>query len=289
MKFATWINKGTEESGIISEDMLSIHSFREAGLAYSTLLDFILSHNSADMECLKQLSSISGQSIDDVKLIAPIPRPHHDIICLGLNYDEHLNESTSFLDSEQERPASIYFSKRVNCAVGPDGEIQSHNDIESRLDYEAELAVIMGRTAKKVSRESAWDYVFGVCCFNDISARDLQYNHKQWYFGKSLDTFTVFGPYIVTMDEFALPLKLGIRCYVNGELRQNSDTSKMIYSIPEIISELSSGMTIDIGSIIATGTPSGVGAAFSPERCLKPGDICEMQIDGCGSLRNVVV
>ncbi|MDR2731032.1 MAG: fumarylacetoacetate hydrolase family protein, partial [Treponema sp.] len=134
----------------------------------------------------------------------------------------------------------------------------------------------------------AYNYIFGICCFNDISGRDLQNFHKQWYFGKSLDTFTVYGPYIVTLDEFNLPLKLDIKCRVNGEIRQNSNTENLIFPPEIIIEELSSGMTLDAGSIIATGTPAGVGAAFTPHRCLKSGDLCEIEIEGCGVLRNTV-
>jgi 2-keto-4-pentenoate hydratase/2-oxohepta-3-ene-1,7-dioic acid hydratase in catechol pathway len=189
---------------------------------------------------------------------------------------------------DEKREESVYFSKRVVKALGPDDIIENHFDINERLDYEAELAVIIGKDVLHVKQEDIWDYVFGVCCLNDISGRDLQHHHKQWYFGKSLDTFTAYGPYIVTLDEFKVPLKLKITSKINGEIRQNGNTEDLIFTPDFIIAELSAGMTLDAGTIIATGTPAGVGAGFTPHRCMKSGDVCEIEIEGCGILRNTV-
>jgi 2-keto-4-pentenoate hydratase/2-oxohepta-3-ene-1,7-dioic acid hydratase in catechol pathway len=289
MKFATWKDNGKEEAGIISKDLKSVHSFESLGLAYTTLLDFITRRKESDITALKAQESKNGKPLGSVTLQAPIPKPHHDIICLGLNYMDHVKESAKFdIKTNQNRAHSVYFSKRVIRALGPDGVIENHFDINERLDYEAELALVIGKDAVKVKRENAWDYIFGVCCFNDLSARDLQQSHEQWYFGKSLDTFTAFGPYIVTLDEFSLPLKLNITSRINGETRQKSNTENLIFSPDFIISELSAGLTLDAGSIIATGTPAGVGAGFNPHRCMKTGDICEIEIEGCGVLRNIV-
>jgi 2-keto-4-pentenoate hydratase/2-oxohepta-3-ene-1,7-dioic acid hydratase in catechol pathway len=290
MKFATWIVNGGEEAGVLSADMKSVHSFGSLGLDYPSLPDFITRRTGKDMTRLQEAAEKPGRPLADVALEAPVPEPRHDIICLGLNYMDHAKESVSFdINTDAEREAAVYFSKRVNRTLGPGGTIINHFDINDRLDYEAELAVVIGKEARRVSRQDAWNYVFGVCCFNDISGRDLQVKHKQWYFGKSLDTFTAFGPYIVTLDEFSLPLALNISSRVNGEIRQNSNTRYMIFPPDYCIAELSAGMTLDPGTIIATGTPAGVGAGFKPRhKCMKSGDVCEIEIEGCGVLRNVV-
>jgi 2-keto-4-pentenoate hydratase/2-oxohepta-3-ene-1,7-dioic acid hydratase in catechol pathway len=289
MKFATWKEGVREKAGIISRDMKSVHSFESCGLAYTSLLDFIMNRKEADMAALRAQESKPGTALSTVVLQAPIPNPHHDIICLGLNYMDHVKESAKFdIKTDENRANSVYFSKRVIRALGPDGIIENHFDINERLDYEAELALVIGKDAVKVKQENALDYVFGVCCFNDLSARDLQNSHQQWYFGKSLDTFTALGPYIVTLDEFTLPLKLNITSRVNGETRQKSNTGNLIFTPEFIIAELSAGLTLDAGTIIATGTPAGVGAGFNPHRCMKTGDVCEVEIEGCGVLRNTV-
>jgi 2-keto-4-pentenoate hydratase/2-oxohepta-3-ene-1,7-dioic acid hydratase in catechol pathway len=290
MKFATWIVNNTEEAGILSADMKSVHSFECLGLDYASLLNFIVRRTERDMALLREKAGTAGRSINGVSLEAPIPKPHHDIICLGLNYMDHAKESASFdINTDAEREAAVYFSKRVIRALGPGGTIINHFDVNERLDYEAEMAIVIGKEASGVRREDAWDYIFGVCCFNDISGRDLQVKHKQWYFGKSLDTFTAFGPYIVTLDEFVLPLALNISSRINGEIRQNSNTRYLLFPPDHIIAELSAGMTLDPGTIIATGTPAGVGAGFKPRhKCMQSGETCEIEIEGCGVLRNTV-
>lgn len=172
--------------------------------------------------------------------------------------------------------------------VAPFDYIESHSNIVKDLDYEAELAVVIGKKAYKVKAEDAEDYVFGYTIVNDVSARTIQLKHKQWYFGKSLDGFTPMGPSIVTADEFAFPPKLKLQCKVNGELRQNITTDRMIHTIPEVIEELSYGMTLLPGTIIVTGTPSGVGLALNPPKPLKSGDIVECIVEGIGKLSNEV-
>lgn len=290
MKFATWIHHETEEAGIVSADLQTVHSFRSLGLGYSSVLDFIIHGGTgADMDTLRGAEAKNGSPVGAVKLQAPIPVPRHDIICLGLNYLDHAKETGRFnIAGGEKRDNSVYFSKRTLRALGPEGIIENHFDINERLDYEAELAVVIGRDARKVKRADAWNHIFGLCCFNDISGRDLQHRHTQWYFGKSLDTFTAYGPWIVTLDEFKTPLALTIRSRVNGEIRQDGSTADMLFPPDYIVAELSAGMTLDAGSIIATGTPAGVGAAFSPHRCMKSGDVCEIEIEGCGILRNTV-
>jgi 2-keto-4-pentenoate hydratase/2-oxohepta-3-ene-1,7-dioic acid hydratase in catechol pathway len=183
----------------------------------------------------------------------------------------------------------VYFSKRVNRAVAPGDPIQGHLDLDEQLDYEVELAVIIGRDARNVRKELAYDFIFGYTILNDVSARSLQGKHKQWYFGKSLDGFTPMGPCIATEDEFARPPALGIQSSVNREPRQFSNTNHMIFDIPHIISELSGGMTLKAGTIISTGTPAGVGMGMQPPRFLKKGDVVRCEIEGIGVLENMVM
>ena len=224
--------------------------------------------------------------LDQVELLSPIPRPRQDVICLGINYQSHADETgKTFTDGEA---VPIFFSKRVNEAVAPGGWIDSHVGFVEELDYEAELAVIIGRAARQVPPEDAAEYIFGYTILNDVSARKIQTRHKQWYFGKSLDGFTPMGPCIVTADEIAFPPALPIRSYVNGELRQESNTSLLLTDIAHIISLLSQGMTLLPGTILSPGTPSGVGMGFDPPRYMHPGDVVECEIEGIGRLRNRV-
>ena len=224
-----------------------------------------------------------------VTLLAPIPHPRQDIICLGMNYRDHAAESARYsADAFTRDSATVYFSKRVSEAGAPDGVIPRHAGLTDRLDYEAELAVILGRTARNVTAADAADYIFGYTILNDVSARDQQTGHKQWYFGKSLDGFTPMGPVLVTADEIAYPPALEITCRVNGELRQKSNTSLLIASIGAVIEELSAGMTLLPGTILATGTPAGVGMGFDPPRFLQAGDVVECSIEGIGTLRSTV-
>ena len=185
---------------------------------------------------------------------------------------------------------AIYFSKRVTRAVPDGGFIEAHTDLVKKLDYECELAVVLGRDAKDVPAGQTKDYVFGYTILNDVSARDVQTAHKQWYFGKSLDGFTPMGPYIRSADELGAMPELNIRCYVNDELRQNSNTRMMIFDIPYIIEELSAGMTLKAGTVIATGTPSGVALGMDPavRQYLKSGDVVRCEIDGLGILENTI-
>ena len=226
-----------------------------------------------------------------MKILAPILRPKQDVICLGINYMAHAEESARYKKEAfgGERPYAIYFSKRVNQAVGDKEGIQRHANLVERLDYESELAVIIRKDAYCVSEKDAKDYIFGYTVINDVSARDVQTRHQQWYFGKSLDGFLPMGPCIVSADEIAYPPKLSIRSYVNGELRQNSNTELLIFDIDHVISELSQGMTLQAGTIIAMGTPAGVGMGFEPPKFLKTGDVVTCEIEGIGRITNPIV
>ena len=237
------------------------------------------------------IAGIPALPVDAVQLQSPIPCPAQDVVCLGINYMAHSDEAEkysadAFATKHQD---AIYFSKRVSRAVPDGGFIEAHTDLVQKLDYECELAVVLGKDARDVPAGQTKDYVFGYTILNDVSARDVQTAHKQWYFGKSLDGFTPIGPCIVTADEFdTYPPKLGIRSFVNGEKRQDSNTGLQIFDIDHVIHELTQGMTLKAGTIIATGTPAGVGMGMDPPQFLKPGDTVRCEIDGIGSLTNTV-
>ena len=283
MKLVTYLYDGKEAVGVLSEDGSAVRPLPFADM--NTLIEAPREHLLAAAEAAKDALPLSA-----VTLLAPIPRPRQDIICLGMNYRDHLTEAANY-DSAfaKERPVTVYFSKRVSQAVAPEGFIERHADLTNRLDYENELAVIIGKSAKNVKAADAADYIFGYTIVNDVSAREVQTSHKQFYFGKGLDGFTPMGPCITTADEIAFPPALTLTTRVNGELRQNSNTELLLNNIAEIIQELSSGMTLLPGTIIATGTPAGVGMGFDPPKFLKPGDVVECTIAGIGTLRNTVL
>lgn len=228
--------------------------------------------------------------LDQVRVLAPIPEPMQDVICLGMNYQKHKAEAEQFNAQAftREKGSAVYFSKRATHCPGPGDPIPGHFDIVDSLDYETELAVVLGKDAVNVPEDEALDYVFGYTIVNDVSARNLQTGHKQWYFGKGLDGFTPMGPCLVTKDAFAWPPAQGIRTWVNGELRQEAVTDQLIFGIAHVIHELSQGMTLKAGTILATGTPAGVGMGFDPPKFLKAGDVVRCEIEGIGVLENTV-
>jgi 2-keto-4-pentenoate hydratase/2-oxohepta-3-ene-1,7-dioic acid hydratase in catechol pathway len=233
--------------------------------------------------------SYSSLKSSDVKILAPIPRPKKNIVCLGLNYADHIKE-----DSESRTGANIdipehpiFFTKPPTTVIGPNEPIVYPKSTQ-KLDYEVELALIIGKKGKYIQQEKSLSYVAGYTILNDISARDLQTQHQQWFMGKSCDTFAPMGPVILTKDEIENPHDLDLSLNVNGEIRQQANTRDMIFKIPEIISSLSNGITLEIGDIIATGTPSGVGMAH-PKGMLAPGDTVSATIEKIGTLENKVV
>lgn len=293
MKLITFKHNNKEQVGILTKDEQGVYPIKAFNLNYDSMTDLIENITDKELELLKSaVESCSKEiiSINDVGTMAPIPNPKQDVICLGINYMAHAVESARYKKEAfgGDRPYAVYFSKRVNTATGNGDYIPSYPDIVDSLDYEAELVVIIKKDAKNVSKEDAYDYVFGYTIMNDVSARNLQTRHKQWYFGKSLDGFTPMGPCIVTKDEFVNPPVLQICSRVNGELRQNSTTDLMITSIEDVIHELSQGVTLKAGTIIAMGTPAGVGMGFDPPKFLKTGDIVECEIEGIGVLKNIV-
>ena len=220
--------------------------------------------------------------LSKVKVLAPVLSPPK-IVCLGLNYREHAAEQKASLPDEP-----IIFMKPRTAIIGPDEPIVKPSFVK-QLDYEAELVVIIGKKGKDIPVEDAERYIFGYTCFNDVSARDIQFKDKQWTRGKSFDTFAPMGPCITTVDQIGDPTNLQVRAWVNGELRQNGSTSSMVFNVYQIVHELSRVMTLEPCDVIATGTPAGVGFAMKPEpKFLEEGDIVEIEVEKIGKLRNQV-
>ena len=298
MKLVTYLQEGNQRVGVLNPDESWIYPVSAAGNPASDMLELICHAEEEDMAALRALrcqnaDAVSGAvAVSEVKLLAPIPVPKQDIVCLGVNYADHAVESARFhrelLRKDTERQ-TIYFSKRVNRAVDPYGGICAHEDLTQQVDYEVELAVILKKDAKDVKREEVEQYIFGYTIMNDVSARDVQTAHKQFYFGKGLDDFTPLGPCIVTADEISYPPELPIRSFVNGEARQDSNTAYFLSTIEDVVVELSRGMTLQAGTIIATGTPAGVGMGFTPPKFLRIGDVVRCEIEGIGVLENTVV
>lgn len=282
MKLLTFKHNGKTQIGFLENEKVYVIE------KYNDMVDFITNVTDEELASLK--AEGEGIPYESIEKCAPIPNPRQDIICLGVNYAAHAEESARFkkelYDKNSQYP--VYFSKRVDEAVADGGFIESHSDFVDSLDYESELAVIIKGDVKNVSEEDAHKYVFGYTILNDVSARNVQTRHKQWYFGKSLSGFCPMGPYIVTADEIAYPPKLDIKSRINGELRQDSNTSLLLFGIDYVISELSRGMTIKSGSIISMGTPAGVGMGFTPPKFLKAGDVVECEIEKIGVLTNTV-
>ena len=229
----------------------------------------------------------------EVQLEAPVPRPARNVFCVGKNYYDHAHEfSSSGFDSSAAAGAipkePIIFSKVPESVIAHGANVIIDPAVSTAIDYEVELAVIIGKTGRVISRQNAFDYVWGYTIINDVTARDLQGRYSQWLVGKSQDTFCPMGPWAVTRDEVDIS-QAGIRCWVNDELRQESRLSLLIFDIPTIIETISAGVTLRPGDVIATGTPAGVGIGFTPPRYLQAGDVVRLEIDGIGVLENQFV
>ncbi|HYW76523.1 MAG TPA: fumarylacetoacetate hydrolase family protein [Gammaproteobacteria bacterium] len=238
--------------------------------------------------------NVEALPLAHVSLEAPIPKPERNIMCVGKNYLAHANEfSRSGFDRSDNAKAAeapeapIIFTKAPSSVIGPGGAVRYPAGLSEKLDYEAEVGVVIGRGGRGIRRSEAYSHVFGYVIINDVTARDLQALHRQWFIGKSMDTFCPMGPWVVTSDEID-PENLSVRCWVNDELRQDANTRDLIFDIPTLVETLSAGITLMPGDIIATGTPQGVGIGFDPPRFLKPGDRMRVAIDGLGELENSV-
>jgi 2-keto-4-pentenoate hydratase/2-oxohepta-3-ene-1,7-dioic acid hydratase in catechol pathway len=248
------------------------------------------------LELIQRGGPVTAPSSDpipltEVRLLAPIPRPARNVICVGQNYHEHSLEfeasgyNATPSGGVPERP--IIFTKAPSSVIASGEPIPLHGHLTHELDYEAELGVIIGRGGRNISREDALGHVWGYTIINDVTARDIQRDHRQWFLGKSLDGTCPMGPYAVTADEVDVT-DLLVETRVNGELRQSAKTSDLIFDVPTLIATISAGMTLMPGDIIATGTPAGVGIGFDPPRFLNSGDTVEVSISGLGTLTNVV-
>ena len=261
-------------------------SFKSLGINVKDMNDLILRFDEIYPVIVSLLEADEIESEEnEYRIIAPIPIPIQDIICLGVNYRSHIEETVDVLDFTKKKD-TVYFSKRVNRSNDPNGIIPVYDFVDS-LDYEVELGVILKKDAFNVSADEAGEYIFGYTIINDVSARNIQLKHQQWYRGKSLDGYTPMGPCIVTKDEIGNAHDLKICCYVNDQIRQESNTKYMITSVEEAISELSQGMTLKAGTIIATGTPGGVAMGMKPPVYLKKGDLVRCEIENIGSLVNM--
>lgn len=296
MKLVTFEVERRIRVGVISKDGEWVFPIESVDMEYKTMLEAVKNIGESEKQMLEYVSgkepySIRGAArLSEVKILAPIPVPEQDIICLGINYMAHAEESARYKNEAfgGDRPYAVYFSKRVNEAVADKEPIPSHSDLVDSLDYEAELAIIIGRDVKDVVPEDVKDYIFGYTIINDVSARNVQTRHKQWYFGKSLDGFTPMGPCILTTESVPYPPRLQVQSYVNGELRQDSNTELLIFGIDHVVSELSRGMTLKAGTIISTGTPAGVGMGFTPPKFLKSGDVVTCRIEEIGEITNPI-
>lgn len=287
MRLVTYRESGTSRIGAlkgdrvvdlssVAHDMLSLIDLGAAGLEQTRAI-------------IDSTSPSAGLPLNNVTLLAPIARPRKNIVCLGMNYAEHAYESARARGNPEVLPKyPVFFTKAPTSVNDPDGVVPLYQDVTSQLDWEAELAFIIGRKAFGVSEADALGYVFGYTVLNDISARDLQTRHQQFFRAKSLDGCGPIGPYIVTADEVPDPHALGIRLRLNGRTVQDSNTGDQIFKIPTVIAVLSEGMTLEPGDIISTGTPAGVGMGMSPQLWLKDGDVMEAEVDTIGTLRNTV-
>jgi 2-keto-4-pentenoate hydratase/2-oxohepta-3-ene-1,7-dioic acid hydratase in catechol pathway len=262
----------------------------------STMLEFIDLGPQAVAITSKLIAEAEGifpigtaQPVANVKLLAPIPRPRKNIFGIGLNYTEHVAESAKSLDTSAELPRQpVIFSKPPTSVIGPDDAIVHNAKITQQLDWEVELAAIIGTRAKGVAREDALKYVFGYTVCIDMSARDCR-RAGQWIYSKGQDTFAPMGPCVVTADEIPDPQTLDLWLTVNGVEKQRSNTAFMLFKVDELVADISQGITLEPGDIIATGTPAGVGAGMDPQEWVWPGDIIVASVDGIGTLRHPVV
>ncbi|MFD1357227.1 fumarylacetoacetate hydrolase family protein [Fictibacillus halophilus] len=293
MKLVSAVQKGDQFIGIVKDDAVINVSALAASVGKEipqTLLKAIQQgeeFTSTVNDLVNQVKAADyTYPLEEVHLLAPIPRPSKNVFCIGKNYRDHAIE----MGSEADIPEDIMvFSKAPTAVIGHGEGIPSHSKVTDQLDYEGELAVVIGKTGTGITKEEAMDYVFGYTIINDITARDLQQKHKQFLLGKSLDGTCPMGPWIVHHSEIPNPEILMIETKVNGEVRQKGNTSDFIFDIRTMIAELSKGMTLEAGDIIATGTPAGVGKGMKPPVFLKAGDTIEISIEGIGTLRNEIV
>jgi 2-keto-4-pentenoate hydratase/2-oxohepta-3-ene-1,7-dioic acid hydratase in catechol pathway len=289
MRLATFERNGQRGVGIVSDDGRTVQPLKlDAADAQLGVLALVTAAAAG-----RPLPAADGApvAIGSVRLEAPIPRPRRNLFCVGRNYHEHAKElSGSVFKDNNPNPVAwpIVFTKVPECVVGPGQPVRLPRAISTQIDYEAELAVVIGTGGRDIAPADAMKHVYGYVAVNDVTARDVQMRHQQWDLGKSFDTFCPMGPWIVTADELN-GQDTRVRCWVNGELRQDAKTTDLIFDIPTLIETCSRGITLLPGDIIATGTPSGVGMGMKPPVFLQPGDTVRIEIDGLGVLENPFV
>ena len=292
MKLATITQGGRTKAALVAPDEKSVWPLEDMlGRPVPDLTAIVV-----ELDTIKPRLKPTGAGLPlaAVKIEAPIPRPARNIMCVGKNYHEHAREFTrSGFDSSASSVADaiptapIVFTKAPECVIANGANIRYPAGVSDSLDYEAELGLVIGRGGRGISKADAYNHVCGYTIVNDVTARDLQGRHKQWFLAKSLDTFCPMGPWLVTADAVD-PENLGVKCWVNDELRQNANTRDLIFDIPTLIETISAGITLKAGDVIATGTPAGVGIGFTPPKFLKRGDRVTIEIEGLGRLSNSV-
>ena len=286
MRFASFVHAGEKGYGVVvpGDRILDLAAAaRTSGLVLPPDLQGLIAAGPAALATVRALldraDAAAFLALGAVRLIAPIPRPTKNVFCVGRNYLDHVAEGYRARGTETKLPeAPHFFTKPPTAVIGPDEPVALDEAVSRKMDYEVELALIIGTAGRDIPAERAWDHVFGFTILNDITARDLQRRHEQWFKGKGLDRSCPMGPIVVTRDEIADPNELELSLTVNGAPRQRAKVGQMIFPIPDIIASLSAGLTLEPGDIIATGTPSGVGYAMDPPHYLAPGDevICEI-------------
>ncbi|MDP9932072.1 fumarylacetoacetate hydrolase family protein [Variovorax paradoxus] len=289
MRIATFTSEGHRKVGLVSADGKTVTPLEltqgQADSGVLTLIESLAEGGS--------LPEAAGPPVNliDVVLDAPLPKPRRNLWCVGRNYHAHAKELAASVFKDNAAKTDdwpIVFTKVPECVVGPHDDVLVPSEVSTQIDYEAELAVVIGKGGKNITRAAAMSHVFGYTVVNDVTARDVQMRHGQWDLGKSFDTFCPMGPWIVTADEFD-GTKTRVRCWVNGELRQDGPTENMIFDIPTLIETISRGITLYPGDVIATGTPAGVGMGMSPPRYLCAGDVVRVEIDRLGAIENKFV
>ncbi|MHC8943957.1 fumarylacetoacetate hydrolase family protein [Advenella incenata] len=286
MKFATLKYQESSYPCLVDTDKNQFWPISDLIADFSGDMNQLVSQYAALRDRLAPV--VPGRDLAQATVLAPIPRPRRNLFCVGRNYHAHARElsDTVFRDSNKKADSwPIVFTKVPECVIGPGETVVLPGTISSQIDYEAELAIIIGTEGKNISRENALAHVFGYTIVNDVTARDIQMRHQQWDLGKSFDTFCPMGPWIVTADELDAN-NTRVRCWVNEQLRQDAFTTDLIFDLPTLIETCSRGITLYPGDIIATGTPAGVGMGMTPPEYLRSADVVKIQIDGIGELSN---
>lgn len=287
MRIATYTKGQQRYVGVVSEDGQTVQALDiSPAIAEQGILGLIDAYG--DTGALAKVKRGEATPLSSVTLLAPIPRPRRNIFCVGRNYHAHAKElSGSVFKANNTDPAAwpIVFTKVPETVIAHGDDVILPVGVTEQIDYEAELAIVIGKGGKNISKEEAMGHVWGYTIVNDVTARDVQMRHQQWDLGKSFDTFCPMGPWLVTADDFD-GANTRVRCWVNDELRQEGDTKDLIFDLPTLIETCSRGITLYPGDVIATGTPAGVGMGFNPPRYLKSGDRVRIEIDGIGTLEN---